>query len=66
MYKPKKNHRLRDLLLSAEDMRLLNECANKLGLKNSDLARMLIRKSLLDLKNADELQLAIVGREAKK
>jgi len=64
----KKNYRLRDLLLSSEDMELLNKIADDLCLKNSDLARMLLKQKLMQIKSEglNSFELAIVGKKGGK
>lgn len=63
MISERKNYRLRDLLLSKTDFDILNEIAVGLGLKNTDLARLLLKQSLTDIKRQglQNYKLAIVG-----
>jgi len=49
----KKIYRLRDLLLSKEDITLLNAISEELNIRNTDLARILLTKALKEIRNQD-------------
>lgn len=63
-----KTYRLRDLHINQKDMQLLNEISENLGFKNTDIARMLLHKSLIEIKaqGLEDYQLAIIGRRKAK
>lgn len=57
------NCRLRDLKLSSEDLNLVNEISNSIGMKNSDLVRLILHQQLKQIKASgiSNFQLAIIG-----
>lgn len=64
----KKNYRLKDLMLDQKEIELLNEVSNQIGLRNSDLARFILKQELQRIKalGCNNYSLAIVGDKNKK
>lgn len=64
----RKNYRIKDLLLDNDSMLLLNEVSDALGIRNSDLARLLLVSRLKEIKaeGFDNYSLGIIGIKSKK
>lgn len=63
----KKNYRLRDLMLSKEELELLNEVSGQVGMSNTDLARLLLRERIMEIKSQglNNYYIALVGDKLK-
>lgn len=59
----KKNYRIRDLLLTQQENELLHKIATQLGMKPTDIARLILRERLTDIlaQGLESFTLAIIG-----
>jgi hypothetical protein len=59
----KKNCRLKDLKLTTDDLNLLNEIAEEIRIKNSDLARLILHQELMRVKGKGikNYSIALIG-----
>lgn len=64
----KKNYRLKDLMLGSNEIELLNEVSNQIGLRNSDFARFILKQELQRIKamGCNNYSLAIIGSNKHK